>query len=156
MLFCRLSGLAAGALIVSILLMTQGDAGTIEDGWSVYRSRFVTDEGRVLDTGNKQVSHTEGQGWAMLIATAAGDRESFARIWGWTREKLQRHDNALFSWRYDPSDEKAPVADVNNASDGDILIAWALLRASRRWNETDYGRMADRILGDIRRRLLVK
>jgi len=121
--------------------------------WAKYRSRFVTDEGRVLDTGNKEVSHTEGQGWAMLFAEAHGDRAAFDKVWNWTRDNLQRRDNALFSWRWDPSG-KERVADGNNASDGDILIGWALIRAGRRWNDPDYSRAAHRIVADVRSKLL--
>ncbi len=127
----------------------------IEAEWAKYRDRFVTAEGRVLDTGNKEVSHTEGQGWAMLFAEAAGDRAAFEKLWVWTRTNLQRRDNALFSWRFDPADDKTPVADPNSASDGDILIAWALIRASRRWNRPEYADAARRTVSDIRRRLLV-
>ncbi len=134
---------------------TAAHADAVDSGWAVFRNRFVTTDGRVLDTGNKEVSHTEGQGWAMLFAEAAGDRDSFNKIWNWTRSNLQRRDNALFSWRYDP-DGKTPVADSNNASDGDILIGWALARASRHWNDPEYGRAARRIIADIRRRLLVR
>ena len=154
--FCRLSGLAA-----AILLLLSGSSpafaqsASIEAEWGKYRDRFVTDEGRVLDTGNNAVSHTEGQGWAMLLAEAAGDRPTFAKVWNWTRTKLQRRDNALFSWRFDPAGGKTPVADRNDASDGDILIAWALIRAARRWHEPEYSHAAHRIVADIRRRLLV-
>jgi len=91
----------------------------------------------------------------MLFAEAAGDKEAFAKIWGWTHAKLQRHDTALFSWRWDPADGKKPVSDANDASDGDILIAWALLRAGRRWHEADYLHAGQHIVADIRRRLLV-
>jgi endoglucanase len=129
--------------------------GPVEPEWTKYRDRFVTEDGRVLDTGNKAVSHTEGQGWAMLFAEAAGDRASFAKLWKWTRDNLQRRDNALFSWRFDPADGKTPVADINDASDGDILIAWALIRAANRWHEPEYREVAQRVLTDIRRRLLV-
>lgn len=124
--------------------------------WAKFHDRFVTDDGRVLDTGNKAVSHTEGQGWAMLFAAAADDRVSFAKLWDWTRSNLQRRDNALFSWRYDPANSKTPVADANDASDGDILIAWALLRGAHRWDNRDYEQAGGRIVADIRRRLLVK
>jgi endoglucanase len=68
---------------------------------------------------------------------------------------LQRRDNALFSWRFDPADGKTPVSDPNDASDGDILIAWALIRAGNRWNEPEYRQVALRVLTDIRRKLLV-
>lgn len=126
-------------LLVALALLLLGSRpvwaqpGPVAAEWAKYRDRFVTAEGRVLDTGNKEVSHTEGQGWAMLFAEAAGDRASFDKLWQWTRDNLQRRDNALFSWRFDPADGKAPVADPNDASDGDILIAWALIRAGNRW-----------------------
>ncbi len=128
---------------------------SITGEWATYRERFVTQDGRVLDTGNKSVSHTEGQGWAMLFAEAAGDRASFDKIWEWTRNHLQRHDNALFAWRFDPANPKTPVADHNDASDGDILIGWALSRAARRWHEPEYTHAARRIVAAIRQRLLV-
>src|SRR6266849_2539737 len=93
------------------------------------------------------------RGGPMLFAEAAGDRASFAKVWDWTRNNLQRRDNGLFSWRYDPADDKKPVADDNDASDGDILIAWALIRAARRWHDADYDRAAHRIVADIHRHL---
>jgi endoglucanase len=144
---------------VAVLFLGAGSgfaqAPSIAAEWATFRDRFVTEDGRVLDTGNKAVSHTEGQGWAMLFAEAADDRASFAKLWNWTRSKLQRRDNALFSWRYDPADHKKPVADTNDASDGDILIAWALIRAAHRWHDPAYEHAARRIVGDIRRHLLV-
>ena len=147
-------------LIAAVLLLLGGRSGlaqadTVDAEWAKYRDHFVTEDGRVLDTGNKAVSHTEGQGWAMLFAEAADDRASFAKIWGWTRDNLQRRDNALFSWRFDPADDKTPVADNNDASDGDILISWALIRAGNRWHESEYTQAAHRVVDEIRRRLLV-
>lgn len=122
--------------------------------WLRYRAGFVVDDGRVRDTGNGGVSHTESQGWAMLFAETFDDRASFDRIWNWTRSNLQRKDNALFSWRWDPGNEANPIADTNNASDGDILIAWALARAARHWRSREYRDEAKRILADIRGKLV--
>lgn len=127
----------------------------LDQQWATYKSRFVTDDGRVLDTGNNAVSHTEGQGWAMLLSETVGDAPSFSKIWDWTRTKLQRRDNALFSWRWNPDDRKTPVADRNDASDGDIMIAWALERAARRWRDPHYEESAHRIIEAITHRLLV-
>ncbi|MEG9529489.1 MAG: glycosyl hydrolase family 8, partial [Hyphomicrobiales bacterium] len=45
-----------------------------DTAWRAYRSRFITDQGRVVDTANGQISHSEGQGYGMLLAVAAGDR----------------------------------------------------------------------------------
>jgi len=129
--------------------------GTLSGEWLKYRERFISDDGRVRDTGNKDVSHTEGQGWAMLFAVAFDDRATFDRVWHWTRDKLRQPEGALFSWRWDPNG-KEPIADANNASDGDVLIAWALARAARRWHEPGYAAEAHRIAVDIRQRLIKK
>jgi endoglucanase len=124
--------------------------------WTTYRDRFLSDDGRVRDTGNKEVSHTEGQGSAMLFAESFDDRATFDRVWHWTEDKLRRPDSALFAWRWDPNDQTHPVSDTNNASDGDILIAWALSLAAHRWHDRDYGREARRILADIRGKLVAR
>jgi len=127
--------------------------GSLATEWGTYRDRFVGDDGRVHDTGNKQVSHTEGQGWAMLFAESFDDRATFDRVWNWTRANLRRHDSALFAWRWDPSSEN-PIADTNNATDGDILIAWALTRTARHWRAPEYRKAAHPILAEIRGKLI--
>lgn len=104
--------------------------------WDQYRQRFLAPDGRIEDTGNGNISHSEGQGWGMLFAVAADDRQAFDRLWRWTDQTLRRQDIALFSWRYDPA-ATPPIADLNDASDGDVLIAWALLRAGQRWGDAE-------------------
>ena len=104
--------------------------------WALFKQQFI-DNGRVIDTGNKGISHTEGQGWAILIAEHHGDRATFDELWTWTRAHRQLHHSGLLSWRYDPS-QTPRVSDLNNASYGDIFIAWALLRAGTRWHDERY------------------
>src|SRR3546814_3145959 len=41
--------------------------------WQGYKTRFLTPEGRIVDNGNGGVSHSEGQGYGMALAQAAGD-----------------------------------------------------------------------------------
>lgn len=120
--------------------------------WEIYKTRFVSEDGRVIDTFNK-ISHSEGQGWGMLFAEANNDRATFDRIWRWTRKNLSRPDVFLFSWRYDPL-QKPPVKDPNNASDGDVLIAWALFKAAKRWNESNYETASAAIRADIVKHLV--
>src|ERR1700722_2679385 len=153
--FCLGFAIAVLALLPAARTASAQEA-PLTGEWAKYRDRFITEDGRVRDTGNRAVSHTEGQGWAMLFAEAFDDRASFDRIWKWTQQRLQRHDSALFSWRWDPDNEQNPVADPNNASDGDILIAWALARAARHWRSVPYRREARRILADIRGKLIEK
>jgi endoglucanase len=105
--------------------------------WAYFYERFVTAEGRVVDTGNGGISHTEGQGIAMLMAEQTGDRAAFDQLWSWTRRTLRRSEDGLHAWRYRPG-AAVPVDDPNNATDGDLLIAFALFRAAERWNERSY------------------
>ncbi|MGF7146896.1 endoglucanase [Sphingomonas zeicaulis] len=123
------------------------------DGWGDFRARFMQPDGRVIDTGNRGISHTESQGYGMVMAEAANDRESFERIYDWTQRTLARHDDALYSWRYDPSLPQ-PVSDPNNATDGDILIAWALLRAGQRWKVQAWRDRSAQIRASIRMLLI--
>lgn len=120
--------------------------------WGAFKSTYVTAEGRVIDTGNGGVSHSEGQGYGMLLAEAHGDRATFDQLWGWTGVNLMRDDVRLFRWRYDPG--PGSVADPNNATDGDIFIAWALLRASSRWKEQSYATDSAAIRAAIAQKLI--
>ncbi|SQA98658.1 Endoglucanase precursor [Cedecea neteri] len=70
--------------------------------WDTYKSRFLMSDGRIIDTGNNSVSHTEGQGFAMMMAVENNDRASFDKIWGWTNATLRNPKNGLFYWRYNP------------------------------------------------------
>lgn len=96
-------------------------------GLESYKARFFKPEGRIVDTGNGGVSHTEGQGFAMLMAVANDDKATFDKLWQWTNRELKNKENGLFYWRYNPA-ESNPVADKNNAADGDVLIAWRCLK----------------------------
>ena len=146
----RIAVLIAVSLIPAV---ARAQDASLTGEWLKYRDRFIGDDGRVRDTGNKDVSHTEGQGWAMLFAEHFDDRATFERIWNWTRDKLRRPDSALFSWRWDPN-AKNPIADTNNATDGDILIAWALTRAARLWRTPAFDDEARRIVVDVREQLI--
>src|SRR6185437_1370259 len=63
------------------------------------------------------------------------DRAGFDQLWRWTRTTRAREDG-LFSWRFDPAAAQ-PVSDRNNATDGDLLIAWGLARGAARWRDRD-------------------
>jgi endoglucanase len=121
--------------------------------WHAFRTRFIAPDGRVVDTGNDGISHSEGQGWAMLLAEWVGDRPAFDLVLGWTRRVLARRSDALHAWRYNPA-AAMPVDDPNNATDGDLMIAWALLRAAQRWGGVEYGPLGTATARDILRLLL--
>lgn len=129
------------AVMMSLLFSSLSHA---DRAWESYKARFFKPEGRIVDTGNGGVSHTEGQGFAMLMAVANDDKATFDKLWQWTDSQLKNKENGLFYWRYNPA-ESNPVADKNNAADGDVLIAWALLKADARWHEKRYSAASDAI-----------
>jgi endoglucanase len=110
------------------------EAATPATLWAEFKRRYVLADGRVVDTGNKGISHSEGQGVAMLFAALEDDAATFDRLWTWTRDHLRRPDG-LFSWQWV---QGKGVTDKNNASDGELYIAWALARAGARFRQTRY------------------
>lgn len=126
------------------------------DQWRTFTRLFLAPDGRIFDTGNGGVSHSEGQGYGMLFAEAFADRATFDLIWQWTRKNLQAREDALLAWRWTPkADGNGGEADLNNASDGDILVAWALYRAFLRWRDPEYALAAAQILADLRSAAIV-
>src|ERR1043165_7962149 len=88
--------------------------------WWLYKSEFL-DGGRIIDRSNGNITHSEGQGYGMLLAVAADDRDTFGALWNWTEKELYIRGDSLAAWKWDP--EASPhVSDPNNASDGDLLI----------------------------------
>ena len=137
MLALALSTISPPMQIVPAMAATVSGEDYLAGAWLFYRSRFLTDDGRVVDNANGDVSHSEGQGFGMLLAVAADDRSDFNAMWKWTRDNLMIRDDGLAAWRWDPASDPF-VADENNATDGDLLIAWALLRAYKQWGDLDY------------------
>jgi endoglucanase len=128
-------------------------AGLDPGEWQAFCGRFLRPDGRVVDTFNGGISHSEGQGWALLCAESAEDRAGFDLVLGWTRRALARRGDALFAWRWRP-DGGGMVDDPNNATDGDLMIAWALLRAGQRWREPDYTAQGIAVARDVLRLLV--
>ena len=121
--------------------------------WSAFKGRFLEADGRIVDTGNGGISHSEGQGWGLFLAATFDDRPAFQRILDWTRSTLRRPHDTLHAWRYVPA-PAAGVDDLNNATDGDLFIGAALARAARRWGSREYADMAGQIGRDIQRLLV--
>jgi endoglucanase len=110
------------ALIMALALTTVAWAKSSSlPGWSQWRSQYVDDQGRVIDAGQNNTSHSEGQGFGLLLAADAGDRATFERIWGWTHKHLQIRGDNLFAWQWNAKTNQ--VTDRNDASDEDMLIA---------------------------------
>jgi endoglucanase len=153
------NSLSRRAFVISgtCLLAGTAAAADFETGerreWLSFRSRFVQPDGRVIDTGNGGESHSEGQGYGMLFAARFGDRDAFQRINDWRRRVLRRPDDQLHAWRCNPGAGDV-VEDSNNATDGDILIAWGLLEAAARWQDRELLQEGRALAADILRLLV--
>jgi endoglucanase len=152
-------------LLAGVLTCSLGMAGVqssqvfipsdfVSGAWLLYRDKYVTPEGRVVDTRANDISHSEGQGYGMLIAVAADDRHSFDRIWAWTKANLYVSTDGLAAWRWDPA-ATPHVTDTNNATDGDLLIGWALSQAAQKWGGGGYGDAAKHIADAIARKVVI-
>ncbi len=116
--------------------------------WESYKKRFIED-GRVIEPNAGRRTTSEGQAYAMLRAVYMGDRETFDRVWAWTKANLQQPSGVLaWLWGIRP-DGAQGVLDSNSATDADEDAALALLFASRRWNEPSYQQEALVILHGI-------
>lgn len=149
--FCL--GAAAAALAPSVLAQSaKAQAPTpVATLWAEFARRFVQPDGRVVDTGNKGITHTEGLGAALLAAQASDDRARFDKVWSFTQQ-LRRPDG-LYSWKWV---QGTGVADRNNATDGDLYIAWALLRAGVRWRDDALLTASLALAKSMREQLLVR
>ncbi len=108
--------------------------------WDAWAAAFLMPDGRVVDALQGGVSHSEGQGYGMILAAAAGDEPGFEAMRVWTENNLAVRQDPLLAWRW-RTDDVDGARDYNNASDGDLFYAWALLRGARTWGRAD---LADR------------
>lgn len=123
--------------------------------WQHFKTAYLTGEGRITDNMNGGISHSEGQGFALLLAVRFDDRALFERCLQWTRGRLARPHDMLLAWAYRPH-EFDPVPDRNNATDGDLLVAWALAEAAERWRLPAHRALAEAMSRDILRHLVVE
>lgn len=128
--------LAAALGLAALLPAPSRAAGTDDLEWAIWRGLHLDTDGRVIDDANGKISHSEGQGYGLLLAVAFDDASNFARIWSWTRTNLLIRDDGLMAWRWQ-ADATPNVQDVNNATDGDVLVAWALSLAADTWKRPD-------------------
>ncbi len=130
--------------ISSLALVMSLSSSALAGAWDDYKALYMQDNGAITDTYNANMSHSEGQSYGMLFALAYNDQEAFDKIFSWTQSHMLDPSNDLHYWAYKPS-EQDPTADHNNATDGDLLMAWALLKAGKAFGNTQYTKEAERL-----------
>ncbi len=125
----------------------------LSSSWDNYKTQFIQSDGRSIDPSQQNITTSEAQGYAMLRAVWVDDKPTFDKVYQFTMNNMKRpHDN-LFGWRYAklPNGKYGFVTSGgnNSASDADSDIAFALLLASKRWNDTSYKEHALPIIRDM-------
>ena len=123
--------------------------------WLAYKAKFLGPGGRIIDDGNGGISHSEGQGYGLLLAYLAGNAADFEQIWYFTRTELLIRDDGLAAWSWNPG-ATPHVTDINDATDGDLLIAYALAQAGKGWSRSDYTEAAAKIAGTLLDKAIVR
>ena len=128
-----------------------------QKNWITYKEQFITN-GQVIDGEDNNSTNSEAQGFALLFAIFSNDRKQFEKIWAWTQQHMQREDY-LFREQVSFSEQacdKACISAKPNASNGDIIIAWALLAAENKWDRQIYLVEGFRVLDAIKAKLIDK
>lgn len=112
-------------------------------------SKFIKHNSYVIDPYNNNRVTSESQGYGLLYAYLSDNKKLFDSMWKWTKTHMQRKD-ALFAWNYN----NGKVVDYNNATDGDLFIAYSLLRASYKWHNKEYYKESRRIIKELKKYIL--
>lgn len=139
----RLLHLAGGFALPGLGLAADAPAsGALWPAWNGFRAQFVSEGGRVIDSGStRSQTFSEGQGYALFFALVANDRAGFEKILRWTEDNLCQGDITahLPAWLWGKRDDNDwGVIDSNSASDADLWIAYALGEAGRLWKDRRY------------------
>jgi len=140
-------------LLFTLVIITS----TLNASWSEYKTDFIAKDGRVIDRVNGAVTHSEGIGYAMYFAIRSNDLETFKRINNWYKNNLKKNEYGLVSWKWGKDkDGSWHVLDTNNASDGDLWIAYDNLLMYEITKELSYKNDALLIMKSIKKQLIVK
>ncbi len=123
----------------------------LQSSWEKYKVNFLSEDGRILDDTQDNITTSEGQSYALLRAVWSDDRATFDKVWVFTKNNMQHKDDWLFGWKWGKLGENKygflPDGGINSASDADSDIALALILAGRRWSNEEYLAQAKQILG---------
>jgi Endoglucanase Y len=131
--------------IVASLLFGLFSVKAQELSWQEYKNKYFKNDSFIIDPYNNNRVTSESQGYGMVLAVIYDDKDTFYKLWIWTKLNMLREDY-LFSWQYNNA-----VVDKNNATDGDLLIAYALRLAYLKWKNEEYLEDYNKIKNSVKR-----
>ncbi len=125
----------------------------LQSSWEKYKVNFLSEDGRILDHSQDNITTSEGQSYALLRAVWSDDRQTFDRVWLFTKNNLQHKNDKLFGWKWGKLSDSTygflKDGGDNSASDADSDIAFALILAGHRWSSDEYIVQSKEILTDM-------
>lgn len=128
--------------------------------WAWYRAYITQGEyGTFVNTGSEEhpIALSESQGYGMLITILAAEKgyikeDQFIRLFHYYKANRISEQIPLMKWRQEKTNGIWGDSDQNNATDGDLDIAYALIQAEKQWPHSTehYGRAARKLLDAIK------
>lgn len=124
--------------------------------WNEYKSRFIQNDGRVIDKKNGNITHSEAIGYTLYFAYRFNDDKTFDKVYNWYKNNLHKNKYDLVSWKWgEKSHHKWGILDHNNATDGDLWIAYDLLLMAQKREDTQLKAEAFSLMEAIKEHLVV-
>ncbi len=121
----------------------------LSESWQYYKTHMMVNTERV-ESNHYKGTISEGQSYALLKSVWMDDQRTFERTWQWTQAHMRRPNDRLFGWRWGRSESGVEqLLEIENATDADQDIAYALLLASEQWNVPEYRVEAQAIIKDL-------
>lgn len=149
----RIVRLLWSTLLLSPVIFMNAQASCDWPEWQHFKQHYMTDQGRVIDPSNDNITTSEGQSYALFFALVANDQTAFEQLTHWTENNLAQGDLTahLPGWLWGKNDKgNWTILDKNSASDSDLWIAYTLEEAGRLWNNRRY-----QVLGALLRQRIV-
>lgn len=120
-----------------------------------YLKSFSSNEELFVNTSDNSDMQTvsEAQGYGMLISVIAGENniasaeKDFNDLYNYYLTQVNSSTN-LMNWKQEITDNALSDSE-ENATDGDLYIAYSLIRAYKLWGNPDYKKSAETILNSI-------
>ncbi|MFA5214744.1 glycosyl hydrolase family 8 [Sulfuricurvum sp.] len=120
------------------------------DSWDNFKTSYIQPDGRVVDRQNNNITHTEGIGYALFFSVCYNDKETFQKLNHWLENNMPKNEQGLYPWKWGENEKKSwTVLDTNNATDGDMWIAYAWLSASKKFKDEKYRTKALELIQSI-------
>jgi endoglucanase len=93
----------------------------------------------------------------MFFAVSYGDYKTFLLIRDWLNKNIELNKNDLYGWKWGKrADGSWGMLDLNNATDGDMWIAYSMLLAYEKWSDEAILRDAKKLIEAIKKYTIIK